>query len=813
MSPFAVLMILFALVCILDIGIAVASFRRGKEKGISLGFTCLGSFLATVCYLLSLYVRDLSGYSILSSIYFFGIDFTLVSLLAFTWQYTMGADAPKGAWLFRVMSLYMIVDGIVLAINPFNDIAVTYVYHEAELACYSYQMHPLYYVHLIYTYALVAIILFFLVRKVVDAPIIYGKQYLYCVLTIVAVVGINAVYLFLPGLFGENIDYSLLGYSIGAFFFYWNCFNYSSHGLLVNFHTWIFENINQALVLFDFDDKLIMSNRKAEGMLPQGLLQEEMHLTDFLSGCGIRPGHETRGQHYTFQCFINGHPLRCDYSVQLDKKQRRLGRLFAFSDVSTQFDMLTGFRNWTDFKENAAALFPDADEKLVVATCDINSLADINLKYGRVNGDRAIQCLAETMRAVFPSGTEFTRAREASVAAICRNVTVDAVDGYIRLIQKRLMENDILDVPIQIQSSVSARGQESIEDTIRRNLQSMRTKKLMDKSSVHSEMLRSLLQALTQCDPDTSAHVQRTQRSGQELGRRIGLTDQQQSQLALLAILHDIGKIGIPLEILNKPGKLTEAEWKMLKTHTEKGYQIAKSSHELSEIAEMILYHHERWDGRGYPAGLKEEQIPLLSRVIAVVDAYDAMTNDRAYRKALSESAARSELKRCAGTQFDPTIVSEFLKMLESNDQKQGIIVSTMSVQEQTAAQEQPVPAQREHRNVHAMAYSMYVISQSRIIEVDDRFETLTGYTREDIQNQNVSQMDLIFEEDRNEYIANLVEKSALGTDIYLEHRLRRKNGEAIYVYCYGHQFYSSAEGEERTRIVIINSDDPFGEQ
>ena len=355
-------------------------------------------------------------------------------------------------------------------------------------------------------------------------------------------------------------------------------------------------------------------------------------------------------------------------------------------------------------------------------------------------------------------------------------------------------------------------------ETIRRNLQSMRTKKLMDRTSLHSELLRSLLQALSQCDSDTGEHVQRTQKSGQELGRRINLTDQEQSSLALLAIMHDIGKIGIPLEILNKPGKLNDSEWNMMKTHVQKGYQIAKSSQEFSGIADMILYHHERWDGRGYPEGLREEQIPLLSRIIAVVDAYDAMTNDRAYRKALAESAARSELLRCAGTQFDPNIVREFIAMLEESDQERGVTISTMSQQESAQSVEPPTVRKPEmvrtvSKNIHRICNTIYYIEEDfTIVQVDDQFEKLTGYSREDALSKRINHLSLIFEEDRKEYLEYVLPENGRGEDLYLEHRLRRKDGSSIYVYCYGHTFYDSAVGRRRARITVFDCDNPFGE-
>jgi HD-GYP domain-containing protein (c-di-GMP phosphodiesterase class II) len=126
--------------------------------------------------------------------------------------------------------------------------------------------------------------------------------------------------------------------------------------------------------------------------------------------------------------------------------------------------------------------------------------------------------------------------------------------------------------------------------------------------------------------------------------------------------LHDIGKIVISNKILNKKGNLSESEWHELKKHPQVGYRIAMSSPDLMPIADCILCHHERWDGKGYPQGLKGDKIPLLSRIISVVDAFDAMTQDRSYRKAMTIEAAIEEIRKNSGKQFDPDIVKIFIE-------------------------------------------------------------------------------------------------------------------------------------------------------
>lgn len=146
------------------------------------------------------------------------------------------------------------------------------------------------------------------------------------------------------------------------------------------------------------------------------------------------------------------------------------------------------------------------------------------------------------------------------------------------------------------------------------------------------------------------------------LGEKLDLEMSEIDELRIVAELHDIGKIGIDQDMLLKPGKLTVEEYEIMKTHSEKGYRIIRASSELQNVALGVLHHHERWDGTGYPMGLKGKEIPLFARIITLVDSYDVMTNDRIYKKAIGEAEAIEEIKRCSGTQFDPRIVEAFLE-------------------------------------------------------------------------------------------------------------------------------------------------------
>ena len=146
------------------------------------------------------------------------------------------------------------------------------------------------------------------------------------------------------------------------------------------------------------------------------------------------------------------------------------------------------------------------------------------------------------------------------------------------------------------------------------------------------------------------------------------LTDEAVDLLYLSAPLHDIGKVGIPDQILLKPGRLTPEEWVTMKSHSEIGCRIAHASTDLLPIANLILKHHEWWNGKGYPLGLVGENIPIECRLLAIADGYDAMISDRPYRKGMSSAAALAELRRCAGIQFDPFLTNIFVGMIENSE-------------------------------------------------------------------------------------------------------------------------------------------------
>ncbi len=187
---------------------------------------------------------------------------------------------------------------------------------------------------------------------------------------------------------------------------------------------------------------------------------------------------------------------------------------------------------------------------------------------------------------------------------------------------------------------------------------------LLSPASYTESTLNALVAALDAREHETKAHSRRVGEYALHLAEVMGIEPGPRQEIRKGALLHDIGKIGIPDRILLKPGKLTAEEWTEMRKHPEIGYWILTGSHELRTASEIVIAHHERWDGKGYPNGLQRVGIPLGARIFSVVDTFDALTSNRPYHRRESYECARKEIERNAGTQFDPQVVEHFLKVL-----------------------------------------------------------------------------------------------------------------------------------------------------
>lgn len=328
-------------------------------------------------------------------------------------------------------------------------------------------------------------------------------------------------------------------------------------------------------------------------------------------------------------------------------------------------DSLTGLFNRTYFEQQMSLI--NGHSSIIV--CDVDGLKLVNDTFGHEAGDRLLikaatiiqSALDEHLNLARIGGDEFAvlipHNNRERIHEICTSVN--------RAVEQYNQENPQLMISISMGFAVSNSPLANINELYREADDNMYHEKLNHLQSFRSGMVQGMMKTLEARDFLTEGHAERLRELIWQLGSYVGLRGNMLTNLQLLAKFHDIGKVGISDKILFKPGRLTDNERLEMQRHSEIGYRIAQSIPELSSISDLILKHHERWDGLGYPLGMKGRNIPLECRILAIIDAYDAMTNDRPYRQAMSREEALEELEQNAGTQFDPELVSKFLNMLK----------------------------------------------------------------------------------------------------------------------------------------------------
>lgn len=326
-------------------------------------------------------------------------------------------------------------------------------------------------------------------------------------------------------------------------------------------------------------------------------------------------------------------------------------------------DSLTGLYNRAFFDEELHRLDLARQLPLSIIMGDVNGLKLVNDTFGHLTGDKLLVDMADILKKCCRPNDIIARWGGDEFVILLSQTPETMAYGICDQIRMACQSTD--PDPIQPSIALGVASKTSLKHDIYKVIAEaenvMYRNKLLESKSIRNSIITSLEVSLHEKTFETREHAHRMQKLCVQFGRVLGLPDHEIDRLALLAKLHDIGKIGVPDEILNKRGPLTEPEWESIKKHPEIGYRIVYSSHELMAIAEEVLCHHERWDGVGYPRGLKAKDIPLLARILTIVDAYDVMTHVRSYKEAFSHKQALEEICRCSASQFDPELVEVFL--------------------------------------------------------------------------------------------------------------------------------------------------------
>lgn len=301
---------------------------------------------------------------------------------------------------------------------------------------------------------------------------------------------------------------------------------------------------------------------------------------------------------------------------------------------------------------------------LSVIMADMNCLKLTNDVFGHENGDRLLMSAAKVLMnscrdtdvVARWGGDEFLIILPNTDSSSCKKICLSIKE----------MSSKLKPEPIELSFSLGSATTESpntnIYELFNISEKVMYSNKLLESKNIRKKIILSLEKTLSERCIEEYNHINRAKKMALKFGRALNIKPDSKEMLNLtrLASFHDIGKIVIPKEILEKGESLTESEWDIVKSYTEIGFRIAQSIEE-PVLAQSILCLRERWDGKGYPYGLKNENIPLNSRIISIIDSYDVMTHDRSYKKAISHKEALEELKRCSGTQYDPNLVNIFI--------------------------------------------------------------------------------------------------------------------------------------------------------
>ncbi|MDD4588547.1 MAG: diguanylate cyclase, partial [Heliobacteriaceae bacterium] len=361
--------------------------------------------------------------------------------------------------------------------------------------------------------------------------------------------------------------------------------------------------------------------------------------------------------HWTFRAIFDDHGKLTEcQAVGYDITERKQ------AETQLRFlslhDPLTGLYNRTYFEQILGRLETKPFQAISIVIFDVDGLKLINDTLGHTAGDALLTTASTIIKAPFRQNDIVARIGGDEFAVLITGEQPVDIEKIINCIRKKIGQYNqgSPDLPLSLSIGFATRTSSLVTMTeiFREADNIMYREKLHRSQSTRSAIVQTLMRALEARDFITEGHATRLQGLVIDLSRALGLTKRHIADLRLLAQFHDIGKVGIPDRILFKPGPLTPLERTEMQRHSEIGHRIALAAPDLAHIADWIYKHHERWDGSGYPLGLKGPEIPLECRIIAIADAYDVMTSDRPYHQAITPTAAVAELRRCAGTQFDP---------------------------------------------------------------------------------------------------------------------------------------------------------------
>lgn len=328
------------------------------------------------------------------------------------------------------------------------------------------------------------------------------------------------------------------------------------------------------------------------------------------------------------------------------------------------YDVLTGLYNRRYYEMQIKRLDTEKNLPISVVMADVNGLKMINDAFGHQLGDQLLQKAAEAIGGVCRTQDVLARWGGDEFVILLPNTTYEEAEKTVAQIKETCsgISVDMVHVSISFGWDTKVSPEVELDEILKNAEDDMYKHKIIQNEGLRGNLINTIIKTLYEKNPREEQHSERVGEVAGKIAAAIGLSETEVGKMKLIGHLHDIGKIAIEDGILNKTGLLTEREQEEIRRHPDVGYRILSATSEMLDLADCVLAHHERWDGKGYPRGISGETIPMEARIIALADSYDAMSSERPYRKALAEDVILYEIKKNAGYQFDPDIARVFVE-------------------------------------------------------------------------------------------------------------------------------------------------------
>ena len=459
----------------------------------------------------------------------------------------------------------------------------------------------------------------------------------------------------------------------------------------------LLSTFSDAIIIADSDSKIIFWNDGARKLfyytnkeiigksinviIPDGIYNNKVAISEIVSFKDIQ---NIKKSISSTGLRKDGREIPVEVSISFWKSNKNIFYTLIIHDIAVQkkkeeelryksfHDTLTGLYNRAYFEEELKRLDTSRQLPLSMLIGDINGLKLINDAFGYKEGDLILKGMADILKISCRADDIIARWGGDEFVIMLPNTCEDVVGKIISRIRRECEKFNYKNIPLNISLGFSTKVKinQEISDIIREAESRMKEQKLLESKKIAASIIKYLKKSLWGSNDEAKSEAERIKNLAIKLAKASKLPRSEINNLILLSTFKDIGWIAIKRSLFESKRELDEKDWKIIKRHPEIGYRIAKSSTQLAPIAEAILAHHENWDGSGYPRKLEGKSTPQISRIIAIIDAYNAMVCGRQYKKAISKEEAIKELKRCSGKQFDPKLVNIFIDILKDKEKE-----------------------------------------------------------------------------------------------------------------------------------------------